>query len=231
MKNVRLATVVVTLLVLAGCAGRDAAPAETSTPSVVETPTAAPSETPSPTPTASPSATPTATETAEPAGKPELGDILLSSEGLGYVKISQPVPDVPESEQIVTWNDDFCGFGDDSDDAPGGWKTQYPTNENGNLAFYVQAYPDKTSPVTAIYIINPKIHTKHGLHVGSSLAEVKELGGVKEKIDSSYYDVAWVIHGSAGKLAFFLDGDEVAHITVVPEKEKIEFVGEITPCA
>jgi hypothetical protein len=246
MTKIRVvAPLLVLALALTGCAGSSApgagasiatnAPATSAAPVTApptETAPANPSSTPTPTPTSTP--TPTAAATAPPA----LADLKLSSEGLEYVRVGQPVPDHDAASAIVKWKQPFCEGADA--DGPGAWKTQYPTVKDGNLAFYVQAV-EKTSKVQIIYIISPKITTEHGLHIGSTLADVKKLGGVKESIkngDDFYLD-PWVIHGSAGELVLWVANDDaekaqrgiVQHIDVQPEGDTPAFAFEITPCA
>lgn len=231
MTKIRVAaTVALLTLALGGCAnpsGADSsgAPSISATSAAPSTPveTTTPSTSPS-TQTASPTASPTQAAAAAP---PALGDLTLSSAGLEYVKVGSPVPAHDDASAIVKWKQPFCEGADAS--GPGGWETQYPTVKHGNLAFYVEA-KTKTSPVKVIYIISEKITTEHGLHIGSSLADVKKLGGKHAgEIDSSYD--SWTISGGGGELVFFIQKDKVALLQVQEAGTPPVLAMEITPCA
>jgi hypothetical protein len=89
------------------------------------------------------------------------------------------------------------------------------------------------SPISKIYIRDPAIRTQHGLHVGSSLADLKDLGAVEEPTKSgSYHDSGWVIHGYAGQLVAWVDSDTdtVSGLEVTRNGMQPDAVGEITPC-
>jgi hypothetical protein len=227
-----LAPAVLLALALAGCAGHTGPAADATDTSSAPATSAPSSATPTQTtvtgsPTATPSATPTATETPAAATPPALSDLALSSEGLDYVKVGQPVPDHDSASAIVQWKQPYCEGADA--DGPGAWKTLYPKAENGNLAFYVEA-TEKTEPVTIIYIISTKIETEHGLHKGSTVAKVKALGGTEAK-DVGGGIEAWVIHGNQGELVAFVGDGKVQQLQVQEEGSKPAYHLEITPCA
>jgi hypothetical protein len=78
--------------------------------------------------TSVPTSTPTSPVSTPPAGAPALPDLLLSSEGLGPIKIAQMMP---ADQKITYWLDNFCGFTGDGR-KPGGWQNDYARNLNGN---------------------------------------------------------------------------------------------------
>jgi hypothetical protein len=78
-------------------------------------------------------------------------------------------------------------------------------------------------PIDVIFIESPDIRTKHGLHIGSSLDDVKKLGG--EHAGGDY----WMIHGFAAELVFIIDKVTVGAIMVQPEGARPQ--GGFGPCS
>lgn len=187
MTILRVTAIVATALLLAGCAGR-VAPAE----SEIETPT------PTPTPTAAPSPTPTSThiEMPEPTETPAAAELHPTSEGVGDIRIGEPIPADYDGTPELEWHDDFCGWG--GDDPFSWWYSP-------DLLLFSDEYA-RDSPITEMWL--GTLRTPHGLGKGSTAAEIRAIGGVDESgtgpnAAPDYYDT-YVIHGSAGELVFFL---------------------------
>ncbi|MFT4285574.1 MAG: hypothetical protein QM598_12140, partial [Protaetiibacter sp.] len=101
---------VVAALALSACAS-DPEPAGS-------TPPPAASQTPSPTPT------PT---------RPALDELVLTPEGLGDIRIGQPVPDADPALAIVTWNARGCEdtWAAEQNPAVGYWQSVAPRSQSG----------------------------------------------------------------------------------------------------
>jgi hypothetical protein len=180
------------------------------TVSPVASDSGAPAEVATPTPgptTASVSPEPTATYSGP----------ILSSEGLGPLRVREAVP---AGQDLVTWNPEACFPGDDF----GQWQTDrtYIAGDGESYApFEVWNRGEKSNIITLILVFDPAIETRHGLHVGSSLAEVKALGAVDAGHDEyGGESEAWVIRGSVGELvAWFRQGEDQVAYFVVEERD------------
>jgi hypothetical protein len=217
------ATSVMALVALAGCAGAAAegrpspsappsasiapsAPSEESTAVLPES-SAPASSSPAPSDVAPPSASHPSRAPAE--GSSALGDLPLSTEALGDIRIGRPVP---ATTTLVRWGD-FCRS---QPAEPGNsWYTPY-SDSTGVAPFFLWPIDSRVRPITGIFIGSPEIRTRHGLHVGSTLAEVKALGAVHDA-PAGFGDDVWVIHGSAGQLTFEFEHDRVVLIVLQRE--------------
>lgn len=156
------------------------------------------------------SSTPTGTPTSSNAAA--LGELLLSSEGLGDVRIGQPVP---ASSTVMSWDTGFCPAYDGQPASPVHEWVPALRAADDPFPYFVWNRGrifDRSTSVEAIFVRSPYIHTKHGLHIGSSRADVIALGG--RSYPSSSYPEALVIQGDAGQLLFSIDDDRVVLISV-----------------
>lgn len=162
---------------------------------------AEPTEPPSsPSGSVTPAPTPTPTNPAD--------QYTLSSEGLGPLRVGEPIR---SKQPFVTWNASYCGEGS------GGWQqTSYKYTGDKYAPVDVWGGSKSTSPLNVIIVNSPQLHTKHGLHLGSTLAEAKELGAVEvEKSDGFGQGYSgWVIRGSVGELIMWVKDDKVGVLAV-----------------
>ena len=157
-----VATTIVGLLVLTGCtstlkatdAASPSAPASSS-PSVAPVTPVIPSATPTPTPT-----------------KPALDTLVVSPQGIDTVLLGSPVTTEPSSTAIVAYDDDYCPvWGAVGQPGVGLWLPNYPKASD---AFTVRTEGRvKDGIVTSLRVWSPKITTEAGIHIDSTLAEVK----------------------------------------------------------
>lgn len=190
-----LATLTLSLVVLTGCAGPASTPAETTAPPVVETPTATPE--------------PTASETADP----EAEALIISTAGLGPVKLNAPVP---ADLAVATWHPDFCPGGEGAF-APAG-----ATAKDETLYVVRTKEFDESSDVKTIIVYDETILTPSGVHVGMSLKEVKKILPDMERLTGDGELIGlYVVKDDLGQLVFeFAEGDELKDIKALSNSVK-----------
>ncbi len=148
-----------------------------------------------------PSSTPTETQTAAPdPSKPELGDLTLSTEGLGELQFGSTPPSDNPSVNLVTFDENAC----EAEGLPGIWKSTYPDIDEGygpTAPFGVQV---KDNGVTRIDVNTAQIFTDTGIHIGSSLDEVLGVysGGPDQVVNHADVSDVYVIKGTKGQLQF-----------------------------
>jgi len=177
-----LVGVVAGSLLLSGCAGEE--PAEIAEPAPIVT------ESPSPTPTPTPEPT-----------KPALNELVLTTEGLGYLVIGQPVPesDLP----IVRLDPNACPASLDVGPPPR-WLADYP---EGKEAFYLYTQDDAVDGAVRLIASNDgNISSDRGVGVGSTLAEVKSAYPDARASNTTGVQML-IVDGVAGKLRFEVQDD------------------------
>ncbi|MDQ1546066.1 MAG: hypothetical protein QOH69_970 [Actinomycetota bacterium] len=153
------------------------------------------------------SATPTPTPAAT---RPAIGDLILSTSGLGPLHLGSPVPTTPAPLALMVWNPTACVSADlgisAGDPNAGAWHTTFPdadgpagTREPFILTTVGSA---QTGNVNLVWVWSDGPHTAAGIHVGSTL----------EQLHSAYPDFArtvtggvsdvYVIDGPTGSLSF-----------------------------
>ena len=148
---------IVALFVLAGCSADSPAVPSRSASSI---PTSA-SSIPTPTPTAS----------APPDdSKPELGDLRLSTEGIGYLRMGESIPTRDTTTAMVVWNTRACNESHDEADR-GAWLNTY-NDEAQDLLVVRTADFTEDAPLAWILIETPLIPTDRGVRVGDSRSAV-----------------------------------------------------------
>ena len=154
------------------------------------------------------SPTPTATETSAPdPTKPKLGDLTLSTEGLGELQFGSTPPSNNPAVNLLTFDDDAC----EAEGLPGIWKATYPDFDEGFGPMAPYAVQVKDDGVTRIDVNTAQIFTDTGIHIGSSLDEVLGVysGGPDEVINHADVSDVYVIKGTKGQLQFEVAVDRI----------------------
>ncbi|WP_210413810.1 hypothetical protein [Protaetiibacter larvae] len=137
------------------------------------TPAPAPSAAPSGTPSASPEETPTPTPT-----RPPLAELVLTPQGIGEVRIGEPVPGTDPALAIVTWNATGCADSGIAEGEP--WAGYWQSTEAGSpheygppFAFFLTTEGGvEHAPVAAVRVLSD-VRTAAGIGIGSTRAEVE----------------------------------------------------------
>lgn len=193
-----LVGVVAGSLLLSGCAGEK--PAEIAEPAPIVT------ESPSPTPTPTPEPT-----------KPALDELVLTTEGLGYLVIGQPVPSIDASLAIVEYDPAYC------ESQPGAWRPTYPTTADQREMFNVQTDAEiESGSVSTIAVYQNGVVTAQGIHVGSTSDEVLAAYSsfdYEEQMDVNF--VQYGINGSAGRLLIGVEDEVVVAMVAERKTDKV----------
>jgi hypothetical protein len=154
---------VLVLFILTGCT---ATPTATDTASPPASASASPSIAPvTPTPTPTPT-------------KPSLDTLTVSPQGIGTVLVGSPVPAEPASTAIVAYDPDYCPmWGSVGQPGLGMWlpnysKTSVPLDGPYSFTLHTKGRV-KNGVVTDLWVWSPNIKTEAGIHIDSTLAEVK----------------------------------------------------------
>ena len=192
MKIPRAAVVAVLALSLVGCAQE--APPEVAAPAPVETP----------------AETPTATPTPEPT-KPALGDLVLTTEGLGSLVVGFPIPNEPADLAIVAWDATGCG-GVEGEPWAGAWASTYPGE-----SFIIDSTAGgvEQGNLQVVWTPFPGIHTDAGLQVGDSLADLKAAYASFDGKFRPYQTDLYVITGDEGSLVYEIADGAIFAISAV----------------
>lgn len=211
----RFTSALLAVLVLSACTttSPEATPDGSVSPTV-STPAAS-------TPPASPSAghaTPTSpppsTTTSTPTDSVESGagseSTVLSLEGWGDVRPGAPIPDSYKVKPAWECYGPII-LGDDGEEL---------------VQAFVQRADDDRSPVTTLSLVNPRVKTDAGIHMGSTLAQFKQAypTAQQEGSEGSSADApVWMVPGDAHSLVFEFEGDMVAYISLQPNEAERSF--------
>jgi hypothetical protein len=148
----------------------------------------------------------TASSTPDPA-KPEIGELTLTTEGMGELQFGSPPPSDNPAVNLVTFHSDACA----AQGLPGIWTANYPDINEGSAPqapFAVQVTDDA---VTRIDVNSTDIYTDTGIHIGSSLDEVLGVysGGPDAVINHADVSDVYVIKGTKGQLQFEVAVDRI----------------------
>ncbi len=154
------------------------------------------------------SPTPTATETSAPdPSKPAIGDLTLSTEGLGELHFGSTPPTDNPAVNLLTFDANACK----DEGLPGIWKATYPDIDEGYGPTAPFAAQVKDDGITRIDINTAQIFTDTGIHIGSSLDEVLGVysGGPDQVINHADVSDVYVIKGTKGQLQFEVAVDRI----------------------
>ena len=187
LRGIAVLISVVLVATIAGCAQRSGAdsPAE-STP-----PVTANSSLPTPEPT-----------------KPEVKDLLLSTEGLGPLVLGQKPPTTDPSVDTLLYEPDICADVPYSA-TPDMWVANYPEDAEGHRPF-ATTFLDGTDTLALISIFSPEISTAEGIHLGSTRADVLAAypDGFSSQLDNKGMSTAYVVKGTVGQLIIEVTADD-----------------------
>lgn len=185
----RFALAAAVLIVLSGCAGPAVPSGESSSAPVAEVPAATPA----------PSASATPSTTAEPGQ--EVEPLVVSTAGLGDVKLDAPVP---TGLDYATWDPEYCG---DS----GAFAEVGTTRENTHdFTIFTTKFNSPEKDVVEIFVIGEAVVTPSGVHVGQTLDEVKAtLPDMKRVRLANPISTVFVVEDTLGQLVFEFDSDDV----------------------
>jgi hypothetical protein len=171
----------IALAALAGCT--PTAPVAIPTPFVTTTPV----------PVVTPTVTPTPTPTAKPT-KPRLASFAVSADGIGPLVIGKPVAPDPTGFQLVTFSSNLCGAGN----VVPGWISNF-----SGRSFNINTKPSSPAgTVSLILVRSPKLATATGIHIGSTLDQLKAAYGQFDKEITQPSTTLYVIKGTHGQLVF-----------------------------
>ncbi len=189
----------VAALLLAGCTlvpdamGRDEADPTPSSPSPSASPGPSPSGTGEPTPSGEPSPDPST------ASKPDLADLRLTTEGLGSLRIGQPV----SSSGMVEWDPDFCESTTENpgDPANGRWVSTY-----GDDTFGVGVTAEDI--VAGIAVRKADLRTPGGVGLGSTVDDLTAAHPDAQQLpDAAGLTDVWLLRGPIGQTVFEVAND------------------------
>lgn len=161
-------------------------------------------------PSAAPSESPTPSETAAPAdpAKPTLGELILTTEGLGELQFGSAPPSGNPAVNLVSYDANACA----AEGLPGLWLSTYPLVDEGFGAMAPFAIAVEGGGVSRIDINSEQIFTDLGLHIGSSLDEVLGVypGGPDQVVNHADVSDVYVIKGTRGQLQFEVAVDRIS---------------------
>ena len=155
--------------------------------------------------------TPEPTETADPAAKPRLEDLMLSSDGLGLIRVGEAYVSADPVTDVLTWDETWCDFDASAVDHPG-WKA----NDYSGLTFSVFQGAEKTvtSPIAEIAVYSQLPRTADGVGVGSTREEILAAYG-SSIVELPYSGGGYALRGATSQLVFWFDESEPGGAWVV----------------
>jgi len=158
---------------------------------------------PAPDPTSSPTSAPApnAEPTPEPT-KPALADLVLTTSGLGPLRLGEPVPNQTEDVAVVGYDPVGCigepAEREEGEPGAGFWRPSY----SEELPFDVVTEGRvKDARIVYIQVGSAPVATDAGIHVGSSLDELlAAYPAISAPTDD--FVMLYTLEDSAGKLVF-----------------------------
>lgn len=105
--------------------------------------------------------------------------LVLTPEGLPAVKIGMAEKDIPSSVEGIYDSTKSKSVSSDYDMQNPGIAKEITCKQNGKDALFV--YVNPKGEVCGIYVSSPEIITTDGIHVGSTVADVKKVSGLKHE--------------------------------------------------
>jgi hypothetical protein len=158
---------------------------------------------PEPAPTSSPSNAPDATSqpTSAPA-KPALADLVLSTSGLGPLRLGEPVAEEPADVAVVVYDPTGCvgepGELEAGDPGAGLWRPTYPEDRPFEVVTEGRA---QGGAIVNIQVGAPPVATEADIRVGSSLDELLAAYPAMPAPTNEFVSL-YTLEDPAGKLVF-----------------------------
>jgi hypothetical protein len=178
------------------------------------------------------SATPTPTPT-----KPPLDTLVVSPQGIDTVLLGSPVATEPASTAIVAYDDDHCPvWGAVGQPGVGLWLPNYPEASD---SFTVRTEGGvKNGIVTSLRVWSPEITTEAGIHIDSTLAEVKAAYPQPSNLIHAALTDIFVIDGGTGRMDIEVgraaggeltkdDIGKVLYLSVQPRSLKVASIANV----
>ena len=156
---------------------------------------------------ASASASPTPTPAAT---RPAVGDLVLSTSGLGPLHLGSPVPVTPAPLALVVWNPTACVSADlgisAGDPTAGAWETTYPDADGpagSRQPFILTTVGSaQTGNIDLVWVWTTGAHTADGIQVGSTLDQLNAAYPAFSRTITGAVSDVYVIDAAAGSLVF-----------------------------
>jgi hypothetical protein len=139
------------------------------------------------------------------SAKPPIGQLILGPAGLGPLKIAGSTSD-GAAAKVIVWNSKACSA---FDPPSGRWQAAYTTT-SGRLPFTIQdsgpqSVRARVATVTRIDVTSPAIRTAKGIHVGSTLDQLRSVYGTSvQRTAATSESEVWSVTDGGNFLAFEL---------------------------
>jgi hypothetical protein len=134
---------------------------------------------------------------------------VVTVEGVGELHVGSLVPTEPDALALVLYNATHCsdlglGAGPGTPGA-GAWMPTYPdgpTTLGTQQPFDVGPSASRDSAIAAVDVWSPVLHTITGIHVGSTIAQVRAAYGSAVTVNHASNSDVYVLPGTHSKLLF-----------------------------
>ena len=174
------------------------------------------------------------------ATRPTLEDLVLSTAGLGPIRLVSPVPTTPAPLAIVTWDPVKCvsadlGIAAGSPHA-GAWATTFPdgTGPDGLVAPFILTTvgSTQTGNVNLVWVWTDGVHTAPGIRVGSTLTQLHAAYPAFSRTITGFVSDVYVVDATTGSLSFEVskqDSSDGTDYWPADQVDKVLWMGATPP--